>query len=319
MFSAVIANHTTLILGAGASHPAYPLGAELRDLIINAAQNPAEKFDDADKYKFKNLGRRLQTSTIASIDAFLAEPENKELEEFGKYLIAAVLLPREQKAISSWYELLFNAVRGRGQGARLRIVTFNYDLSLEWALFRAFAAAYKLDSDRAKEMMDEAVEIIHVYGQLSTIDFGEIGWPGQRCYGDTNPEIESAAKGIHIIGRDPESPQFKKAQEAIASAEFIGILGFGYDETNIANLKLVELCQGKAVFTTAYEMGYGMRAWIRHIGLKQILFGHRDHKVGTFLARSGFLHWANVTGANGHVMHGAISEYLKAEKYQLPD
>jgi len=304
----MIANPTTLILGAGASRPAYPTGDELRDRIINACAGESDA-------KARALGSRLQRSLIPSIDAFLAEPENKDLEEVGKIMIAEALLPGESKAHPIWYRLLFNAIRSRAKGAKLRVVTFNYDLSLEDAIYKAFIAAYRLDGGPARVMMDEAIEIIHVYGQL-----GEIAMPrGQRTYGESNPSILETARGLRIIGRAPDNPQFTKAHEAIASAKFLGILGFGFDETNIANLKLVELSQDKAVFSTAYGMGYGMRAWIRHIGLKKILFGHREHHVEKFLESSGFLHWANVPGLTGHAMQGAISEHLGAVKFELPD
>ncbi len=196
-------------------------------------------------------------------------------------------------------------------------MTFNYDLSLEWHLWRAFSTAYKIDGDEAKARMDESIEIIHVYGQL-----GSIAAPrGDRSYADDNHplQIAEAARGIEIIGRKPDDPRFSKAHEAIANADFLAILGFGYDETNVANLKLTELTKEKAVFSTGYKMGYGMRAWLRHIGLPKIMIAPPTHDVEAFLSKSAFLHWANVLGVTGHKMHGAIASELNAAKYHLPD
>lgn len=164
--------------------------------------------------------------------------------------------------------------------------------------------------------MDEAVEIIHVYGQL-----GKIAIPvGDRVYGHLeDDDAAQAARDITIIGRAPDSPYFQRAQQAIAEADFLAILGFGFDETNIANLKLLELARDKAVFSTGFNMGYGMRAWLRHVGLPKVMIAPPTHTVETFLRKSAFLHWANIPVVNGHVMHGAIASELKAEKYHLPD
>ena len=307
----MIANRTTLILGAGASAPTYPTGAALIDRITESYTKGSER---------ERFAVRMRNSMLPSIDAFLAEEGNSDLVEHGRKAIAEVLLPCEQKASPPWYRLLFNAIRSprsTKHSKRLQVVTFNYDLSLEYSLWRAFSAAYKIGSEEAKTRMDEAVDIIHVYGQL-----GKIAAPsGDRSYGDTEyrHHIESASRGIQIIGRKPDDPRFNQAHEAIANADFLAVLGFGFDETNVANLKLTELAEDKTVFSTGYKMGYGMRAWLRSIGLAKILIAPPTHDVETFLNKSAFLHWANIPGLTGTHMHGAIVSELKAAKYHLPD
>jgi hypothetical protein len=307
----MIANRTTLILGAGASAPAYPTGAELIDRMIGSYTTGSMR---------EKLALRLRASMLPSIDAFLAEEGNSDLLEHGRQAIAEALIPCEKKAVPAWYRLLFNAIRSPRSSKhshRLQIVTFNYDLSLEHSLWRAFSTAYKIEGEAAKARMDESINIIHVYGQL-----GKIAAPsGDRLYGETihATQIETAAKGIEIIGRKPDDPRFNQAHEAIAGADFLAILGFGFDETNVANLKLTELAKDKAVFSTGYNMGYGMRAWLRYIGLPKIMIAPPTHDVETFLTKSAFLHWANIPGLNGHQMHGAIASELKAQKYHLPD
>jgi hypothetical protein len=118
--------------------------------------------------------------------------------------------------------------------------------------------------------------------------------------------IARASANLKIIGREPQNEFFNAAHEAIVEAEFLGILGFGYDTTNVENLKLVELAAGKRIFSTGWDMGAGMRGWIAHLGLSDIYFGMPDNNVAKFLDRSAFFRWANTPGATSHAMSLAL-------------
>ena len=215
--------------------------------------------------------------------------------------------------------MVFNVIRGRKDAFhqhRLKIVTFNYDLSIEHFLFHAFLASYKLNQEDARKMFDESVQIIHVYGQLGQII--ELG--GDREYGDavTRDTIYSASKDLKIIARAPEDSIFNEAHQAILEAEFLGILGFGYDATNVANLKLNERAGSKYVFSTGYDMGYGMRGWIRSMGLSSILIGSPKDDVARFLHNSGLLQWANTPGKTSLDMNNAIFKHF-TQGFRVPD
>lgn len=319
----MLANPTTLILGAGASHHlGYPTGSKLREWIIEGRGMGVIE-EPQEKSLLKHLQNQFRTSLVSSIDAFLAEPEYKDFENIGKLCIAAALLPCESGQAGKspgWYQSIFNAIRGRRTAERthpVRIVTFNYDLSLEHALFYAFKSTYKLTHSEALSMLNESVEFIHVYGTLGQIT--ELDGANGRRFGQPESEdYQFASTGIKIIGRDPDAKGFKSAQDAIASAEFLAILGFGYDQTNVANLKLKELVGPKHVFSTGFDMGYGMRGWIRSKGLPSISIGALNHDVSSFLHHSAFLHWANTPGATSDGMRDAISNYFKC-KHRLPD
>lgn len=186
-------------------------------------------------------------------------------------------------------------------------MTFNYDLSLEYYLLQAFAATYALSTEGALDLFNQTVEVIHVYGQLDTI--WQLGGGGHEYGGklEFRDQVE-VGKKIKIIGRDPQAPEFVRAQEVIRSADYVGILGFGYDDTNVANLALAETLQGKAVFSTGYDLGYGMRAKVRH-AVGPLLIGSPRHKVGTFLRKSGFLHWANTPRLRGELLMDRLRKY----------
>ncbi len=307
----MIANATTLILGAGASAECgYPTGNGLREAILKG-----KGLFNGQRQGFDRLINTFRISSVPSIDAFLAEPENEKFRDEGIYAIAAALLPCERERKDNpppWVTLLFDAIRGRNSDVRshkMKVVTFNYDLSLEYYLFHAFKATYGLDNIRTQLMLKESIEIIHVYGQLGQIR--ECGSDANHEYATQEygfDEVTSSGKQIKIIGRKPDDPIFDKAHSAIRQADFIAFLGFGYDPTNIANLKLGELCSGRNVFTTGYEMGYGMRGWIKRCGIGPIVIGSANHTVSDFLRKSAFLNWANSPGMNSNDMIRAITK-----------
>ncbi|MEN3371040.1 MAG: hypothetical protein V7609_3183 [Verrucomicrobiota bacterium] len=318
----MLANSTTLIVGAGASVPLeYPTGAELRDWIIEG-RGMDDDWGAEGEADQKRLNWRLRRSLIPSIDAFLAEKENEDLHSWGIKCIAGALLPCEAKKKEeppTWLCMVFNAIRGRKDQDHqhpLKIVTFNYDLSIEYFLFHAFLASYKLSQEDARRMFDESVQIIHVYGQLGQII--ELG--GGRDYGGevTKDAISLASRGLKIIGRAPEASIFDDAHKAILEAEFLGILGFGYDATNVANLRLHERLAPKYAYSTGFNMGYGMRAWMRNVKLPSITIGSSKDDVATFLHNSAFLQWANTPRKTSLDMNNAIFKHF-TEDFRIPD
>lgn len=125
--------------------------------------------------------------------------------------------------------------------SRLAVVTFNYDRSLEYYLFRTLMAAYRLEREDAAELMHE-LRIVHVYGQLGMPLF----WAGKSGEGRAyNPDtsdldlVERAAKQLKIVRRSHQiEEEFKTARKWIGEAQKVCFLGFGYDETNIERLDI---------------------------------------------------------------------------------
>jgi hypothetical protein len=159
----MISRKTVLIPGAGASRPyLLPTGAELRDLLLQRNYNsilrslelsgPRQQSyidwyqellrNHIEQEQIEDFRRRFAESEIVSIDRFLAF--NPEFENIGRFMIAAILLncERTPHLKGDWYQILFNELTTEGPDIPadlLSVITFNYDRSLEWYLFRSFA------------------------------------------------------------------------------------------------------------------------------------------------------------------------------------
>jgi hypothetical protein len=134
--------------------------------------------------------------------------------------------------------VLFRKARSEADKAEfkktgLRIVTFNYDRSLEYYFLNCIKAAYGPSQD---ELL-KCILIVHVYGQLGDLEDVPYGaWASAR-----EPErlglLDRAAGKISIVHEQPGAKDgFKKAQDLIEGADRTCVLGFGFDMTNVARL-----------------------------------------------------------------------------------
>jgi hypothetical protein len=200
------------------------------------------------------------------------------------------------------------------------VVTFNYDRSLEHFIFHAFKNAYALSNEVALKVFNQSIEVIHVYGDIGALPELQPNEPSARPYGEplNHDGYLKAAKRIEIVERAEESPKFLGARAAIAEAQFLGILGFGYDQTNVLNLQLPRIANEKRAFSTGFRLGYGVRGWIRRMGLGDVFIGHEGDDVRSFLHNSGFLQWANTPKRTAREMQESIYQYFENRSLRLP-
>lgn len=138
---------TVLVLGAGASMPYdFPSGRGLLNLAVAQDSQDIQRYLEMgiDGAHVRQFVRALKHSGRQSIDAFL-EGTRGEYDNIGKAMITALISEREDRNAlfhrgknESWYAYLFDELTSRGVERfgenRLRIVTFNYDRSLEFFL-----------------------------------------------------------------------------------------------------------------------------------------------------------------------------------------
>jgi hypothetical protein len=256
---AMIQTPTVLVLGAGASQPyGYPLGQDLVNGIVkDAADSHSAMFQDlrnvpgADfvEETILSFGAALQASASLSIDAFLES--RSDFTSIGRCAIASKLLRCEDQHIfhekKDWYYYLFDKMRDSHRfesfgESKLSIVTFNYDRSLEFFLFRALKAGSQKTHAECVQIFNK-IPIIHVHGRLGSQVTVQDGWP----YGTPIAPLHRSAKflerladfanEIKIIHETTAStPEFLSARVQLRNAERICFLGFGYHPLNVQRL-----------------------------------------------------------------------------------
>jgi hypothetical protein len=186
----------------------------------------------------------LRQSQKQSIDQFLKQ--RPTFDSIGKYAIANELILREseeqltENGRHSWYRELSNFLGNNPADHRLRIITFNYDRSLEQFLFNTLRAS---TGERAEEVASKinALGIQHVHGQLDGLPWQESDSPSKREYAN-NPSVANilfASQGIRLTHQasdevnNPSSPA-----AAVHAAERVYFLGFGFHDDNLQHLDL---------------------------------------------------------------------------------
>jgi hypothetical protein len=183
---------TVFVVGAGASLPyGYPLGEELVQRIV-------KKCKTQDSIQLHSqLYELIITHDPISIDEFLAQHchDNEPLRNVGKQLIAEVILECEDKSCfdrgqqwtykdgkqergnANWYRYLARAIfeniddfTEEGLDLPFRIVTFNYDVSLEYYLISRILAAPTLsEAQQLNLLINLSKVIVHVYGSVREV------------------------------------------------------------------------------------------------------------------------------------------------------
>ncbi len=265
---------TTLVLGAGASSPyLYPLGYELRREL----QQPAYLSElvtvlGHPDWLVDSFCKQFKLSQKMSIDEFLSsrgedqvsDQYSVKFEEIGKQAIALRLIQRELpenlveevKNQDHWYRYLWNVI-GRSldgfENSKLKIITFNYDRSLEYYLLNALQHSFGLNVSDAAEYLKK-IQILHVYGSLGGLPELAVGSTSSRDYrAKVNAQnIQIAAKSIRVIAESRDDDDvFSNAFRWLQSSKRICFLGFGFDETNVRRLRISQL---SAKSTAGLEM-----------------------------------------------------------------
>jgi hypothetical protein len=246
-----------------------------------------------------NLSTRLEEVSPLVIDYFLGQ--NAELQEVGKLMIAWVILECEARYMKekrnhnrpvsdrgsndNWHRFLLDRlVSGCTESKSLlandvTMLTFNYDVSLEWHLYNGLEHISLFQRSDIDEFF-RLHPVLHVYGRIRD-------YPGSKVtpipLGDlpsinsVRSEIDahtkwleaktvldaaySASKQIRTIGpaeKGEDKEVLDRARGSLRVAERLYILGYGFDERNSRLLGFSDLIASgkgrpKAVLFTNYR------------------------------------------------------------------
>ena len=248
---------TVLVIGAGSSIPyGFPSGKALRDTICS----PGFDLSIANLHgrsKAIDFVKSFRDSHINSIDAFLSR--RPEFVEIGKLAIARIICKAENPYIfqtpidDDWYSLLWNKIVSDIHSIEdlnknvIKVVTFNYDRSLEYflhtSIMNTFNVAYVTAFDALKH-----IPIVHFYGQLGELSSGYStnGLPYNHDHDEDF--FYKASTGIKIIPETRKDEEVSKTiSEWFVKARNIFFLGFGFDNLNIERLGLKETLKNNFV------------------------------------------------------------------------
>lgn len=264
----MITQETVFILGAGASVPyGYPTAQQLREFIIkNFAQKYSsylqkrryisvdESINEANKFSY--LIQSFKQSSTKSFDLFLSRNKGKFYED-GKFILAWCILYFESisrfnedidKPETDWYSLLFNLMTDemtkssdleKFKENKLKIITFNYDRSLEE--FLSESLFYSFSGDRNDvTIISDWISAFHVYGKIYDLQW-ENPEKGEKYQTNNILDLAEKAKDNIQIIYDERKTQVAEIQRIISSAQRIFFLGFSYGKENLEALGLNNL------------------------------------------------------------------------------
>ena len=308
----MIARRTVFVLGAGASLDYnFPSGPGLVRSILAGLGDPVSDF-----FEYVREAAAVRTIALTEFRTALLESRRTSIDRFlqtrqdyltiGKAAIAASLIPLEieanlyKPAEFDWYQYLFDHIIGGASPEffkrnRLTIVTFNFERSFEFALFKALQASYGLAAEQAAELAS-SIPVHHIHG-----DIGESAWlprTGGWCrpYSPamTTTDVVQAAKRIKLVHEEVEGPTLKAAVGAMANAERVCFLGFGYHAMNMRRLCLpqdvrLESYATKPMYGTRLGMTDGEWMPVAQ-ATKSLNFNNYNQSVIQFLRAQPFVH-----------------------------
>jgi hypothetical protein len=252
----MIRHKTLLVIGAGASHSyGFPVGSGLKKEILHlTAQSTNTDFARylsvhkviADPNDIASFYSSFQGASLYSIDRYLsfAQADSRRASHvaIGKHAIAWALCSKETMGglnkpteKDNWYEYLWNCVdRNFSNGTQnlLSIISFNYDRSLEAYLESRVQITFNVSAEEARNRVRE-VPIIHMYGQLGSVEQGDAQYRPYAPPGEDWLQIERAAEMISVIGERSNTMTNDRAVTQIRLAERVAFLGFGFDPDNM--------------------------------------------------------------------------------------
>lgn len=242
---------TVFIVGAGLSADyGFPLGRGLFTKLREFCCSQAEPFhtrvrEACGGIEIKAMQRALDWTEADTVDEFLAE-NTDDMRRWVKTAMVDILLADERSFSlrslrdhkDSAYHLLWNKfVEDSNVAAQTKIITFNYDRSLEFYLYRK-ATIKTVEIGRSPKLECSPIDILHVHGEL-----GEAS-PDDPWWHESLPTLsvaatQSSARNIRVYSEPSGLDRFEKAWDWIERAERVVFLGFGFHDSNLMHLRFV--------------------------------------------------------------------------------
>jgi hypothetical protein len=196
-------------------------------------------------------------------------------------MIAAILLncERQDYIKGGWYQTLFNELTTESAEIPkdlISVITFNYDRSLEWYLFRTFRATFNLNEVDAWERVRQ-IRIVHVYGDLGPLQAEE----NERIGFGAWKRAAASMKHIKLIQPRAQSDFIGPIKSLLTPPIRVVFLGFGFDSMNLDAIGMNENL-GYSIYASCYNLS-ATRMEYAEKQLNKINWGSRSADVSRFL------------------------------------
>lgn len=217
-----------------------------------------------------------------SIDNFIdSNRSNKHIAEVGKLAIASAILKAERSSklyvkptninnkpnfsgvSDTWFNAFFHLLCLNAQEedlparlARVKVITFNYDRTLEHFLFYSIQNYYGSSPERAAEILSN-LTILHPYGQVGSLPWQNIGFTVPFGGEFHLTELLEVSKTLRTFteGTSDKESEIEKIRSSIYDCEILSFLGFAYHELNLELLfgpqRAISAKNSKKIYGTA--------------------------------------------------------------------
>jgi hypothetical protein len=258
--------NTVFVIGAGANvEIGMPSGKELKNdiaeflnfssiLTNNSSKNRNVYFAMQDIFhtteKLSNIASKIREAmpVAISIDNFLdAHRLESEIAIAGKLAVIASIIAAERQSSlfslhrvkydlsNTWYPLFFQKITERCEInefierlKNISFIIFNYDRCFEYYMIYALESYYKIDKERAFDIMKQ-MNIIHPYGIIG--DLKRIPLGKELDYG----HLKTLYQNIRTFAEDSEKTKEERTaiKHLIDRANRVIFLGFAYHQMNL--------------------------------------------------------------------------------------
>jgi hypothetical protein len=232
---------------------------QIRSAIHHLTERPGGNGTTNDYY---NAAHRICVGMpqAISIDNFIDNHRaNNKIAEIGKIAIATEILRAEKQSSlyvspkninnkldfslvsNTWFNAFFQLLHLNTQEEnlaerleRVKVITFNYDRTLEHFLFHSIQNYYGSTPQRAAEILSH-LTILHPYGQV-----GKLPWQTESDtvpfgFDIDAPRLIQASNNLRTFteGTSHQESDIEHIRATILEAEIVAFLGFAYHELNL--------------------------------------------------------------------------------------
>lgn len=231
----------------------------IREALYAKGQRPGSAHSVNDYYQ---AARRICTAMpqAPSIDNFIdSHRSNPTIAAVGKLAIASTIIKAErsttlyvspdnlynkvdfQRSQDTWFNAFFQLLCLNAQEedlpgrlSRVRIITFNYDRTLEHYLYHSIQNYFGTKPERAAEILSH-LSIFHPYGKVGSLPWQNSGISvsfGGELY---SSELSQVAEALRTFteGTSEKDSNIDLIRESMFEAETLVFLGFAFHELNL--------------------------------------------------------------------------------------